>query len=195
MVMAHHLIWTAYGSWLPNDPRGSTSHEIRVEKIAELGELHVGRKAVQPSRTELLAFFAASRDVLAHEPLTFTPDDIQFVGKRLGETIQERGYTCYACAVMPDHVHLLIRRHRDTAEVMLRVLQESTREKLIAAERRGPTHPVWGGPGWKVFLDSRERIERVIKYIWNNPIKAKMPEQNWDFVTPYDGWAAGLITK
>ena len=42
MVVGYHLIWTAYGWWLPNDPRGSTSHEIRVEKIEELGELHHG---------------------------------------------------------------------------------------------------------------------------------------------------------
>ena len=29
MVAGCHLIWTAYGWWLPNDPRGSTSHVIR----------------------------------------------------------------------------------------------------------------------------------------------------------------------
>ena len=29
MVIGYHLIWTAYGWWLPNDPRGSTSHRIR----------------------------------------------------------------------------------------------------------------------------------------------------------------------
>src|SRR5437762_4248914 len=97
--------------------------------------------------------------------MIFTPDDIQFVGKCLGETIQERGYTCYACAVMPDHIHLLIRRHRDKAEVMLAQFQHATREKLIADERRAPAHPVWGGPGWKVFLDSQERVEQVIMYI------------------------------
>src|SRR5262245_51528588 len=127
MVLAHHLMWTAYGWWLPNDPRGSESHEIRVEKVAELGEMHYGRKEIQPSRRELQEFFAESRDVLAHEPKLFTADDIQFVGKCLGETILERGYTCYACAVMPDHVHLLIRRHRDKAEVMLDVLQTASK--------------------------------------------------------------------
>jgi hypothetical protein len=25
MIAGYHLIWTAYGWWLPNDPRGSTS--------------------------------------------------------------------------------------------------------------------------------------------------------------------------
>src|SRR5436309_3208529 len=53
MVIGHHLIWTAYGWWLPNDPRGSSSHEIRVERVADLGELHQGRKRVQPPSAEI----------------------------------------------------------------------------------------------------------------------------------------------
>ena len=191
MVMGYHLIWTAYGWWLPNDPRGSMSQDIRVERIAELGEAHYGRKAVQPSRAELREFFTAAHDVLKHEPKTFTNDDIRFVGECLGELVREREYTCYACAVMPDHIHMLIRRHRDNSETMLEIFQKSTRENLIASERRGPTHPVWGGSGWKVFLSSRERMEQVVEYIWKNPIKQKMPPQEWAFVTPYDGWIPG----
>ena len=49
MVAGYHLIWTVYGYWLPNDPRGSTSTEVRVEPIKELGEHHHGRKRDQPS--------------------------------------------------------------------------------------------------------------------------------------------------
>jgi hypothetical protein len=48
MVIAHHLIWTLYGWWLPNDPRGSTSRAIRNDVLRDLGELHFGRKRVQP---------------------------------------------------------------------------------------------------------------------------------------------------
>ncbi len=48
MVAGHHLVWTAYGWWLPNDPRGSMSEEIRVEPIGELGPAHYGRKKWQP---------------------------------------------------------------------------------------------------------------------------------------------------
>ncbi|MCI0641422.1 MAG: hypothetical protein L0Y72_08625 [Gemmataceae bacterium] len=52
MVAGFHLVWTAYGYWMPNDPRGSWSQEIRVERIADLGEIHYGRKVVQPSAKE-----------------------------------------------------------------------------------------------------------------------------------------------
>src|SRR5438105_4144385 len=127
MVAGYHLIWTVYGYWLPNDPRGSTSLEVRVEPIKSLGDIHQGRKAIQPSSKELREFFRQAHDVLAHPVLPFDDDEIVLIGKTIGVAIAEQGYTCYACAVMPDHVHLLIRRHRDKAEQMVDFFQEDTR--------------------------------------------------------------------
>src|SRR5205823_511271 len=158
MVARFHLVWTAYGWWLPNDPRGSSSHEIRVERIAELGQLHHGRKKVQPSRAELLAFLDEARLVLKHELLEFNDGDVAVIADAFAEVIRDNTYTCYACAIMPDHVHALIRRHRDKGEQMIAKLQQKSREKLIEAGRRPPDHPVWGGPGWRVFLETREDI-------------------------------------
>src|SRR4051794_35415712 len=76
MVAGFHLIWTAYGWRLPNDPRGSSSHEIRVEKLADLGELHPGRKAVQPRSAELRRFYEQAGGILKHPLLTFEDEDI-----------------------------------------------------------------------------------------------------------------------
>jgi len=87
LVIGYHLIWTAYGWWLPNDPRGSMSHRIRNDVMHELGEIHFGRKEVQP----------ASRVI-------------------------------------------------------------------------------------------REFYPRTIKYVEENPTKARLPAQKWDFVKEYDGW-------
>jgi len=44
IIIAYHLIWTAHGWWLPNDPRGSMSAAIACDVLAELGALHYGRK-------------------------------------------------------------------------------------------------------------------------------------------------------
>ena len=188
MVAGFHLIWTAYGWWLPNDPRGSSSHEIRVERIADLGELHHGRKPVQPPSCEIKDFYEHARTVLKHPLLTFTDDDIALIGESFATVIADCRYTCYACAIMPDHVHALIRKHRDQAETMIENLQDASCDKLIAAGRRDRDHPVWGGPGWKVFLYTPADFERVIRYINYNPIKAGLPAQHWSFVKPYDGW-------
>jgi REP element-mobilizing transposase RayT len=188
MIIGSHLIWTAYGWWLPNDTRGSSSHEIRVERIAELGELHHGRKVIQPLSAELRAFYDDARQLLRHELLTFSPAAIAVIAEAFAEVIASRKYTCYACAIMPDHVHALIRRHRDHGETMIEALQDGSRTRLIQASHRKPDHPVWGGPGWKRFLNTRADIERVVRYIRANPIKAGFPEQRWPFVTEYDGW-------
>src|SRR5262249_47745237 len=122
------------------------------------------------------------------ELLTFSDEDIQRIAASFSQSIGELGYTCYACAIMPDHVHMLIRRHRDKAETMIAHLQNASRDALISSGRRRVEHPVWGGPGWKVFLNSRTDIERIVRYINNNPIKAGRPIQIWDFVQQYDGW-------
>lgn len=192
MVIAHHLIFTAYGWWLPTDPRGSSSHEIRVERVAELGEHHYGRKSMQPSSTQIREFYTAAQEVLKHELLTFDESARPEIADAFAATIGERRYTCFACAVMPDHVHLLIRKHRDSAEEMMALFQTAAREQLRSRGLRCAEHPVWGGPGWKVFVNSANQMRATIRYIENNPLKVRLPAQRWGFVVAYDGWEPGL---
>src|SRR5689334_16040765 len=114
-VLAHHLIWTNYGHWLPNDPRGSGSTSISKEELRDLGAIHFGRKLVQPQRSEVKTFYERAEDLLEHPRIRFHDEMIAVIGDAFGETIQKRHYTCYACAVLPDHCHLVIRAHRDDA--------------------------------------------------------------------------------
>ena len=100
MVAGYHLIWTAYGYWLPNDPRGSSSHEIRVEKLAPLGLLHSGRKPIQPSSATIRAFYTEAEDLLEHRRYFFTDDEIALIANSFAQTIVDRVYTCYACAII-----------------------------------------------------------------------------------------------
>lgn len=188
MIIAHHLMWTAYGWWLPNDPRGSMSQFIRNDLLSSLGELHYGRKAIQPAGWEIRDFYGRAPEKLKHELFTIEPQDFAIVAEGLARTIELYRYTCWACAVMPDHVHMLIRKHRDTAEQMIGRLQNGSMSAMRDAKRRGGEHPVWGGPGWKVFQDGPEDVRRTIAYTRNNPIKMGLPEQTWGFVKEYDGW-------
>src|SRR4051812_47628804 len=64
IIIGHHLILMGYGHWLPNDPRGSGSEEIRQEKLDDLGSIHHGRKKPQPSRDELKAFYKEAEPLL-----------------------------------------------------------------------------------------------------------------------------------
>ena len=77
MVAGYHLIWTVYGFWLPNDPRGSTSKDVRVEPVKDIGAHHYGRKEKQPSSKELRAFLANAHDVLTHSVRPLSDGDIK----------------------------------------------------------------------------------------------------------------------
>jgi REP element-mobilizing transposase RayT len=192
VVAGYHLIWTIYGSWLPNDPRGSSSKEIRNAAIADLGELHFGRKQVQPAGREIREFYDAAIGRLKHPVRPFGDAEISILGQTFGDVILKHAYTCYACAILPDHVHILIRKHRDLAEIMIENLQDASR--LATQEAWNIDHPIWGGCGWKVFLETAHDIRRVIAYINKNPTKANRCSQSWDFVKPYDGWLPGGAT-
>ncbi|MEX0718646.1 MAG: hypothetical protein WD066_18780 [Planctomycetaceae bacterium] len=119
MVAAYHLIWTAYGWWLPNDPRGSNSREIRSASIEGMGELHRDRKRIQPTGKVIAEFYDAARGRLKHPLLTLTSDEVLSIAESFSATVRQRRYTCYACAILPDHLHLVIRKHRDKAEEMI----------------------------------------------------------------------------
>ena len=188
IVIAHHLILTAYGWWLPNDPRGSTSRTVASDVIAELGELHQGRRRVQPPSASIREFYTRAGDTLKHPLLEFTSSEIRAIATGLGEAMSRYRYTCYACGIMPDHVHLTIRKHKDKAERMIETVQESCRLRLSSSGFRAPDHPVWARSGWKVFLDHPDDIRRTIHYIRENPLKRGMSPQEWAFVSEYDGW-------
>lgn len=189
MVIGYHLIWTAYGTWLPNDPRGSGSHVVHTNVLAELGELHLGRKKLQPCGRDIREFYAKATPLLVHDVLTFDANDRELIATAFETVIRREQLTCYACAIMPDHVHILIRKHRLHAEDMMELLKEASRACLHRNKELSDDHPVWtGGHGWKVFLDHPEEVRRAAIYIERNPLPLNLPIQLWNFVKEYDGW-------
>lgn len=168
------------------------SKTIACDVIADLGTLHYGRKRVQPSAREVREFRDSARGVLKHQLLRFKQSDFPAIADALADAIREHNYTCYACAIMPDHVHILIRKHKHQAEDMLEYLQSATRLRFRNEKLRSEDHPIWGGPGWKVFLDTPDSIRRTIGYIDGNPPQWRLPRQHWPFVKAYDGWPLHL---
>jgi REP element-mobilizing transposase RayT len=188
IVIAYHRIWTAYGWWLPNDPRGSGSRSLHNDVFAELGDLHFGRKAVQPMGRVVREFYREAAPLLRFELKQFTPIERQWIGVAIDRAIAAEKYTCYACAVMPDHVHILIRKHRQSAEPITDVLKNASRDRIRESDSWPSDHPVWGGGGWKVFLDHPDEVRRTIRYIERNPLPLSESVQSWPFVKAYDGW-------
>ena len=146
-------------------------------------------KKIQPAARDVRRFYDQATALLCHPLLTFDTVARNEIANSFAEVIKNQNYTCYACAIMPDHIHILIRKHKHFAENMIENLKEASREKLISSNHRAPNHPTWTADGgWKVFLDHPDEIRRTIEYINKNPLEIGLPAQHWAFVQPYDGW-------
>ena len=96
-----------------------------------------------------------------------------------------------ACSILPEHVHLVVERHRNLGEQIIGHLKARATQQLIAEELHpflkyrdssGHLPPAWTSRGWKVFLDSNEDLRRAVKYVQDNPVKQRLPRQTWEFV-------------
>ena len=187
VILASHLVFTGYGHWLSNDPRGSGSEEIRKDELKDLGEIHHGRKRIQPPRSELREFYREAQPLLEHETLWFDERMRQTIAGAIGRCARERGYTLWALAVCRNHLHALPRAHRDHAEVIWENLARATREALVEAQLVPNDHPVWSHRVYKVFKHTPTGVRDGIGYIEDNPEKEGLPRQYWECVVPYRG--------
>lgn len=186
MILASHIILTGYGHWLPNDPRGSLSRKMRVKELSELGEIHYGRKPVQPPRTELQQFHRKAKEVLKYPVIWFDPLLRERIARALGELIRRENLTCYACAVLNNHAHLLIRRHKLRAQEMIPLLRDHSRN--ASHDLIPPRHPLWSLDPYIAYKDNPQAVQNAIDYIYSNYAKHNLPPQEFDFVVGYDGW-------
>ena len=201
VMIAGHYILVLYGHWAVNDPRGSGSTDFLDLKFAPLGPIHFGRKPheEQPTREELRAFHAQHRELLNFP--VFWIDDApgmrSEIASAIGDVNRDRGYTCYACAVCGNHMHLVIRKHRDAPLYIWNNLAESVRQRLRLRfpERISAHHPVISARPYKVYLSSPADIWGRIEYVNNNPLKEGLALQHWDFVKPYDNWPQHQATR
>ena len=139
---ASHVILTGYGHWLPNDVRGSGSDEVRKYALKSLGPIHHGRKRVQPPRDTLRDSHRAAEPLLAHEVLWFDAAARQRIAETVAAESAARGHTLWAFSVMQNHLHAVVRTHRDPIDVIIRSWEQATTNALIAHRHVPAAHPV-----------------------------------------------------
>lgn len=189
-IIAHHLLWTLYGHWVPNDLRGSGSREVASEKLAPLGPVHFGRKPddEQPSRKELREFYTKAAPLLDHSVFWIDSAKRQAIGDAIGRVVVERNYTVWACAILSNHVHMVVRRHRDDALAIWHAVAEATGATLRVDGGIAADHPVWAGRPYKVFLRTADEVRGRVTYVERNPEKEGLSRQHYEFVRMYDDW-------
>lgn len=199
MVLGYHVVFTTYGFWLPNDPRGSWSDFVASWDLFRHGGANKtdSRVSVASQPHDRQQRKEAKRS-LKYPPVEFTGQQARAVGLGIWEKVYKGQYTIWACSILPSHIHVVIGRHTFAVEKMVNLMKGSATRELVKQDlhplqefksENGVIPPCWARKEWKVFLDSDEDVFRAIKYVEDNPIKDGKPAQTWGFVVPF---AAGV---
>jgi len=178
MVIAYHVVFTTYGTWLPNDPRGSYSKAIYNEQLRMLGRIKYGRQQPTPAKAQLLRFWTAATPRLNRPPIFIDYRSRFIIASGFNKVIKRLGFKIPACAIMNDHVHILVLRSKYRVEYIVNQL------KGAATGALNSKRTLWSRGCWKVFIGNNETLLAAIGYIQTNPLAAGLPAQSWDFVTP-----------
>ena len=191
-MIASHIIFGCYGFWLPNDPRGSWSVYVRNEELFEYGpatKVKSKRSHAHDEHDRDLRLEA--KQALSYPPVIFTGIQARAVARGIARAVQESEYMIYACCVMPDHVHAVVAAHKNPPKRIIGHFKGRATNRL----KEEGIHPLgdapdapspWSRQGWCVYLDSKDKIRRAIRYVEQNPIKDGLPKQQWCFVTSWN---------
>jgi REP element-mobilizing transposase RayT len=193
-VIAHHIIIGAYGFWLPNDPRGSWSDFVGVWELFRFGAATktTARRSVA-GRAHDATRRSAAKGALERPAVQFTGVQARAVGRGFADYCESARLIVYACAILPDHLHLVVARHRLSAERLAIQLKGAATRQLLEEG----LHPFAGGATsartpkcfargqWDVYLDAADDVRRAVRYVETNPVKEGKRLQAWSFVTPF----------
>jgi REP element-mobilizing transposase RayT len=194
MIVGHHVIFGAYGFWLPNDPRGSWSEFVGSWELFRYG---VATKTTQrcslAHRPHDRALRLAAKEALARTAVEFTGLQARAIGWGFARYVEKSKLPVWACAILPDHVHLVVGRPGMKVEQLVIQLKgaatESLKEQGIhpfgeIQDQQGRTPKCFARGQWKVYLDPPD-VPRAVRYVEQNPVKEGKKPQRWSFVVPY----------
>jgi hypothetical protein len=195
MVIAYHIIFGAYGFWLPNDPRGSWSTEVWANHLQPFGDAtKVNTRQSLAAHPHDQSLRLGAKQHLQYPAVQFTPRQTRVIGDAFHQAAADLGLDVYACSIMPDHVHLVTGRYRNNVEYVAGFLKRAATRRLNEQEvhplqgcrqANGRTPSPWVVGGWFVYLNSPPEVRSRIQYVEGNPAKAGLPPQSWPFVRPY----------
>jgi len=135
------------------------------------------------------------RAALVREPVIFTGKQAHAIAMGFADYINRSKLQTYACAVMPDHAHLVVGRFRLPIERICEQLKRAATAQLNREELHpfaddiydnGRLPTPWARKGWWVYLDREADVQRSLRYVCDNPVRTGLKLQRWSFVVPYD---------
>jgi REP element-mobilizing transposase RayT len=196
MIHGFHFILSAYGFWLPNDPRGSWSDTVREFSIRKYG------LATKVTTTKSVAHHShdrqeriAAKKSLRYPPVLFTGVKAVAVAQGFAVALSEHRYVVHALAILPDHTHLIMAYHERHIDEIAAHLKSKATYSLASQDLHPLAHfagkndrkpSPWARNHWGPFIRSERHMCTAIRYVEANLVNAGLRPQRWSLVTPYD---------
>jgi REP element-mobilizing transposase RayT len=196
LILAHHAIFGAYGFWLPNDQRGSWSTEVWAPHLQPFGPATKTTERKSLARRPFdRTLRKEARAALLYRAVELNEAQRDAVALGFAHIIPTIDLHLLACAIMPDHVHLVTLNHRASIEQIVGYLKRAGTRKLNELDlhplrefrkRDGSIPTPWVEHGWNRFVDEPRAVDDAIDYVNRNPMKIGLPRQKWSFVERFE---------
>ena len=200
MIHAYHATFGTYGSWLPNDPRGSASSFVGSRKMFGLGGRADPSKRTKYDRLppQEQRKHTVIQTQLFREAVVFNESHLQEIAIAFGQFIAEHRLQVWAVSLLACHVHLVFARCGRKAELVVDELKDFCQKRLASLGMSplgcSSKNSVWADGRWIVFLDKGETIEAAIAYVVQNPMEEGLKPQVWPFVVPFRGIESNIVS-
>lgn len=163
-MIAFHAILSAYGFWLPNDPRGSWSTYVGSHVLHRFGgdATKVTTRQSVASHRHNTALRQKAKSLLKHPPIRFTGEQVIAIVNGFQQVADHAGYQFRARSMMPTHLHAVICKHERNPARIIGHLKRGATDQLIADNLHPSladgwiTHSCWTRQAWAVY--NRQRV-------------------------------------
>lgn len=186
MLHGFHVIFSTYGFWLPNDPRGSLSDWVWSWELLRFG------KATKVETRSSVANVQHDRERRRAAKLALKYPEVHFSGKAraVGDgfcaAVLEASYKVHACSILPQHVHIILGPHKRPVPRIVGHFKARATQRLDElglhpltgfVQSDGTKPSPWGRNSWKVFIFSEAHLRQAIAYVERNPLKEGLARQ------------------
>lgn len=197
MVRWYHAVFSAYGFWLPNDPRGSWSDFVHAWELYRFGgpATKVTGKRSYAHDPHDAQFRREVKEHLKYPPARYERACRESIARGFARACSEYHFQIHSCAIGFDHVQAITSRDSiRSVEQVVAVLKARATQQMNA----DGTHPMqttgnvsrptpWGKGCWSVFINDQAQLHRAVEYVERHPMKEGMEPQQWEFVKPFVG--------
>ena len=149
-ILAYHLTFTSYGTWLHGDERWSVDRKSK----------DIDRKYVPPN--PILHEYVEGR--LKHPKVKLDAKARRIAREAIEDYCRFKGWQIHAINVRTNHVHVVVEAAEPASKMLNAIKARATR--ILREEKVFPPHqPVWTERGNKGRIRSERSLKRAIKYV------------------------------